>query len=156
MFRSHRPPYGPVSLRRALMRRGIGGALLGAVLGLLIAVIYAWNAAMQSRCLTTSPSPCDDFAALGYAVETGGVGIIVTVAVCWIGWALVDLRPLTVSVSVGGLLTLCTVSGLENYNHGPPGPAWLVVVFAGVFAGFALAMTWIAHRFEQPPADPPH
>lgn len=141
-----------VKVPGALLIRGIAGAAIGALLGIILNLIDVWSLSRVAACDASDTCPtADPYADLGYAAEGIGAGVLVTIAICWIGFALADIRPLTVSVPTGIFLAMLTArvytqlytsSGSWHINQPELGPGWVVtLVYAGVFATLALSAT---------------
>ncbi|HEX5120506.1 MAG TPA: hypothetical protein VFW65_35455 [Pseudonocardiaceae bacterium] len=120
----------------ALSGRGATAAALGALLGLIINQIDGWAIAGPDQlCYSYTPpgQACsgegNGLSPIGFAYGGVAIGVLVTIAICWIGVAVARIRPVRASVPLGILLTVITVSSYAEIsgnreisrNSGPPG-----------------------------------
>ncbi|HEX5116395.1 MAG TPA: hypothetical protein VFW65_14465 [Pseudonocardiaceae bacterium] len=141
-----------MEFRGELAVRAAASAAIGALLGIIVNQIDVVSLARGAACSASEfCTTADPYADIGYAIEGVGAGVLVTVAVCWIGFAVARLRPLKVSVPSGIVLALITAqvyaqvrtkSGSWHVDQPELGPGWIVsVVYASVFLALAVGMT---------------
>jgi hypothetical protein len=112
-----------------------GAAAIGAVVGLIDASIWHWAAAIHA---------CHDggFCA-GAGIPGIAYGTLVTVAGIWVGFAVLRIRPLVLSVPFGLLVTLALAKASGAAVPGGAGaPAWVSAV------GLALGLALVALAME--------
>jgi CubicO group peptidase (beta-lactamase class C family) len=141
-----------MEFRSELIVRGAASAAIGALLGIILNQIDLLSLAQDAACSASEfCRTADPYAEIEYVAEGIGAGVLVTVAVCWVGFAVARLRPLAVSVPSGIVLAMITAevyaqvrtkSGSWHVDQPELGPGWVVsVTYAGVFMALALGMT---------------
>lgn len=109
-------------------RMAVTGAVVGALVGVVIARDLDWSATASGRQCAHTTGVC-----LGAAPFAGlGIGLVVVIALCAAGFTLAGLRPVWAFVILGVFLAVCeTVAYLSHVHGGRLHPIW---EFAGVTA----------------------
>jgi hypothetical protein len=118
----------------------MGGAVAGAALGWVLSRVDLWAIAGGVRECMETPS---EFCGFGAPLVGLAVGVMLTVLVCGLGFMLIGLRPLAVSVPSGIVLTGATITAyLGAVPGGRLAPTWVFTVVMTVgFTLFAMAVT---------------
>lgn len=109
-----------------------------------VGLLLGWTlSTIDLRSLMASRHECagNDGMCFGWAAVIGpAIGFAITIAVCWLGFAVIRIRPLLASVPIGIMLTAQTL--VEYLNAIPGGrlaPTWGLAV--SMMVGFALLAT---------------